>query len=84
MSVGISVHRIVGYCWKNFVSDYQLFHESESRPITCMACECQPQLHGHVVVVGVPSYETKGPDSNPSPASQLTAHSIVYPPLWVS
>ena len=40
------LHRIMGYCWNNFVSNQQLLRETESRPITSIVH--QRQLCGHV------------------------------------
>ncbi len=40
---------IMGYHWNDFVSNQRLLHETESRPVTSIVCECQLWLYGHIV-----------------------------------
>ena len=52
-----SLQRILGYHWSDFVSNKQLLREGQMRFVTCIVCECQLQLYGHV---------TRFPDADPA------------------
>ena len=43
-----SLRRILGYRWSNFVSNEQLLRETQMRFVTCIVCERQLRLYGHV------------------------------------
>ena len=43
-----SLRRILGYCWSDFVSNEQLLRETQMRCVTCIVCERQLWLYGHV------------------------------------
>jgi len=42
------LRRILGYRWSDFVSNEWLLRETQMRFVTCIVCECQLQLYGHV------------------------------------
>ena len=42
------LHRIMGYRWNDFVSNQQLFRETDLRPITSIVRQRQLRLYGHV------------------------------------
>ena len=43
-----SLRRILGYRWSDFVSNEQLLRETRMRLVTCIVCERQLRLCGHV------------------------------------
>ena len=43
-----SLRRILGYCWSDFVSNERLLRETQMRFVTCIVCERQLRLYGHV------------------------------------
>ena len=43
-----SLRRILGYRWSDFVSNEQLLRESQMGFVTCIVCEHQLRLYGHV------------------------------------
>ena len=45
-----SLRRILGYCWLDFVSNERLLRETQMRFVTCIICECQLRLYGHVAL----------------------------------
>ena len=42
------LHSMMGFSWSDFVSNQQLLHESESRTITNIVCQCELRLYRHV------------------------------------
>ena len=52
-----SLQRIIGYCLSDFVSNEWLLRETQMRFVSCIVCECQLQLYGHVAHF---------PDANPA------------------
>ncbi|KAG0716212.1 putative uncharacterized transposon-derived protein F52C9.6 [Chionoecetes opilio] len=42
------LRRIMGYRWDDYMSNQRLHRETESRPITCIVCQRQLRLYGHV------------------------------------
>ena len=43
-----SLRRILGYRWSDFVSNERLLRETRMRFVTCIVCERQLRLYGHV------------------------------------
>ena len=43
-----SLRRILGYRWSDIVSNEQLLRETQMRFVTCIVCEHQLRLYGHV------------------------------------
>ena len=43
-----SLRRILGYRWSDFVSNERLLRETWMRFVTCIVCEHQLRLYGHV------------------------------------
>ena len=43
-----SLRRILGYRWSDFGSNERLLRETQMRFVTCIVCEHQLQLYGHV------------------------------------
>ena len=43
-----SLRRILGYCWSDFVSNERLLRDNQMRFVTCIVCERQLRLYGHV------------------------------------
>ena len=43
-----SLRRILSYCWSDFVSNELLLRENKMRFISCIVCERQLRLYGHV------------------------------------
>ena len=43
-----SLWRILGYCYSDFVSNGHLLRETQMRFVTCIVCEHQLWLYGHV------------------------------------
>ena len=52
-----SLRRILGYRWSDFLSNERLLRETQMRFVTCIVCECQLWLYGHV---------TRFPDADPA------------------
>ncbi|XP_069989465.1 uncharacterized protein [Penaeus vannamei] len=44
-----SLHRIMGYCWQDHVSNQPLHHEIGTGPITCAIRDRQLRLYDHLV-----------------------------------
>ena len=43
-----ALRRILSYRWSDFVSNKRFLRETQMRFVTCVICECQLQLYGHV------------------------------------
>ncbi|XP_069978603.1 uncharacterized protein [Penaeus vannamei] len=43
-----SLHRIMGSCWRDYVSNQRLHCETGAGPVACTICDCQLRLCGHL------------------------------------